>query len=147
MKSHSPTTGRRAFTLVEVVLALGIASIGMIGIFSLTQAGLVAHRDAMNSSIGASIAQQVASQYLLASFDSVSGSGRVTQDYDQRGIPVEPGDRDASYRSEAVVEPAVDLGISATHLLRLRVEITSPTQPNWSKSVVSFIPREGIEAP
>lgn len=57
---RSPVNRSRAgFSLVEVVLAIGVMAFAFVGIFSLLPAGLTNFRQAMDLSVGAQIAQRV----------------------------------------------------------------------------------------
>lgn len=61
----------QAFTLVEVVLALGIVSFGFLGIFSLLPAGVGAFRSGMDTSLCAQISQRIVSEAEQSDFDSL----------------------------------------------------------------------------
>ena len=148
VKSRSIHGPLRAFTLVEVVLAIGIAATAILGIFALTQGGLRTYRDSLNASVGVSIGQEVLAQYLLADYDKVAGSTSAkTNDYDARGLLLKTTTGDPVYRSVAEVLPASDLALTTNNLVKLRIEVTSPTQPNWKKTFVSLIARQGDDRP
>ncbi len=139
--------GACGFSLVEVVLALGVATFAIIGIFAITQTGLVSFRDSQNESVGVSIGQQVLSQYMLARYDAVATSRPVTNFYDVRGLEAATNSTNAIYRSVSGISAATGLSSTTNNLLRLQVEITSPSQPYWKKSFVSFIARQGEDLP
>lgn len=145
---HETACGFAAgFSLVEVVLALGVAAFAIIGIFALTQTGLVSFRDSQNESVGVSIGQQVLAQYMLARYDVLATSGPVTNYYDVRGLDTSSDSTNAIYRSVSGISAATGLSSTTNNLLRLQVEITSPTQPYWKKSFISFIARQGEDLP
>jgi uncharacterized protein (TIGR02598 family) len=54
--------GRAGFSLVEVTLAIGIIAFAFVGLFALLPAGLTTFRQAMDTSVGAQIAQRIAGE-------------------------------------------------------------------------------------
>jgi uncharacterized protein (TIGR02598 family) len=65
---------RRGFSLVEVTLAIGIASFCLISIFALLSSGLTANRDSSNQTIAADLATSLAADLRAAPpADSVAG--------------------------------------------------------------------------
>jgi uncharacterized protein (TIGR02598 family) len=61
----------RAFTLVEVVLALGVVAFALLPVFALLPAGLSTFREAMDISISAQIVQRVVSDAEETDFDAL----------------------------------------------------------------------------
>ena len=140
--------GRQAFSLVEVALALGVAVFAAIGLLGLLQSGLSNYREAMNSSISSAIGQQVVSDSMLAEFDKLAASPPATNFYDERGIPL-PNNQasNAIYVSSAEILPGTISGIARTNVIGLQVTVTSPTQPLFKKTFVSYIARQGKDTP
>ena len=64
----------KGFTLVEVVLAIGIVAFAFVGLLALMPAGLSTFRKAMNTSVGAQVAQQLSSEIEQTDFDSLLSS-------------------------------------------------------------------------
>lgn len=62
---------QRAFSLVEVVLSIGVIAFAFIGVFSLLPAGMTAFREGMDASISAQIAQRVISEAEQSNFDAL----------------------------------------------------------------------------
>ncbi|MDQ3622363.1 MAG: Verru_Chthon cassette protein B [Verrucomicrobiota bacterium] len=60
---------KRGFSLVEVVLAVGVVAFGVVAIFALIPAGLGVFRQAMDTSVGSQIVQRIASDAAQADFD------------------------------------------------------------------------------
>ncbi len=144
----SPLTDRRGFSLVEVTIALGIAVVAVIGIFALLQSGLGAYREAMNSSVSASIAQQVVSDHLLAEFDAMVQAGSSTGYYDERGIRLGASNAaQAVYVSESEILSSPVTNMSSNNLVTLRVAISSPVQPRFEKIFISYLARRGKDTP
>lgn len=65
----------RAFSLVEVVLSIGVIAFAFIGVFSLLPAGMNAFREGMDASISAEIAQRIISEAEQSNFDALVPSG------------------------------------------------------------------------
>jgi len=77
----------RAFTLVEVVLALGVASFGLIAMMGLLTVGLKTFHDTMSQTTETEIAQQMANQLQLANYSSISSQGTSTNyGFTQEGL-------------------------------------------------------------
>lgn len=76
---------QRAFSLVEVVLALGVVSFAMVSILGLIPVGLSTYRNAMNLSVEAGIAQRLVADVQRADFQNL-GSADFT--FDDQGIEV-----------------------------------------------------------
>jgi uncharacterized protein (TIGR02598 family) len=90
LKSKSRTmrlSDMRAFTLVEVVLAMGVVSFAMISMLGLLTAGLVTFHDAINATTEAEITQQLANQLELANYSSITNSGVSNYYFTMEGIP------------------------------------------------------------
>jgi uncharacterized protein (TIGR02598 family) len=68
----------RAFTLVEVTLALGVASFALVVLFGLLPVGLTMSRGAVDSVVGAQIAQRVINDALQTDFDTLVDGGAAT---------------------------------------------------------------------
>src|SRR6187402_786674 len=78
---------QRAFTLVEVVLALGVASFGLISMLGLLSVGLKTFHDAINATTESEITQQLANQLRLANFSSVQNATTTSTYYfNQEGV-------------------------------------------------------------
>lgn len=66
--SHGRKTG---FTLVEVVIALGIVAFGIISVFGLLPAGLGIFRDSIETTVSSQILQQVITEVQETEFDQL----------------------------------------------------------------------------
>lgn len=75
----------RAFSLVEIVLSLGIVSFAMVSILGIIPVGLSAYRDAMDLSVEAGIAQRLVAEVQRTDFENL-GSTNFT--FDDQGIEV-----------------------------------------------------------
>ena len=61
----------RAFTLVEVVLAIGIVAVAFVALLGLLPTGLGLFRDAMNATVSSQIAQRVLTDAQQTDFDTL----------------------------------------------------------------------------
>lgn len=69
---------QKAFSLVEVVLAIGVVAFAFVAIFSLLPVGMGVFREAMETSVGAQIAQRIVTDVQETDFDNLvksSGTG------------------------------------------------------------------------
>ena len=78
---------RHGFTLVEVVLALAVASFGLISMMGLLTVGLKTVRDAITTTTEAEISQQLSNQLQMSSYASLVASGQTTYYFTQEGLP------------------------------------------------------------
>ena len=74
-----PAHCRSAFTLVEVVLALGVAVFAMLPILALMPIGLQTLQDASNDTITATIAQEIRGELQQVSFNTPVVTGTPTE--------------------------------------------------------------------
>jgi prepilin-type N-terminal cleavage/methylation domain-containing protein len=87
MNSQPATPQKRtdkAFSLIEVVLALAVAAIGMVAILGLLPQGLQASRDAADNTISATIVHDIFSTIRTMPFTNVTSLSSL-------GFVVEPG--------------------------------------------------------
>lgn len=76
----------KGFSLVEVTLAIGIVAFAFVALFSLIPVGLTTFRQAMDTSVGAQIAQRVVSDAQQTDFDAL-----VPTEEGQNNLEVEIG--------------------------------------------------------
>jgi len=143
-RSFSRGCARNGFSLVEVVVAIGIVAVALIGIFVLVQTGFKTYRDAMNSTVTSSIAQQMISQYILADFDSLAGNVTLTNYFDERGLLLSMADTSrAIYIATGMITNGPVAGVDPSRLCTVQVKITSPTQPEFHRDFISYLARQG----
>lgn len=89
----------RAFSLVEVVLAIGVVSFAFVAIMGLLPAGMSQFRKAIDTTMAADIAQRIISDAQQADFDTLTNgpsNGLANSPYqyyryfDERGVEVIP---------------------------------------------------------
>ena len=115
---------QRAFSLIEVVLALGITTVAIIAIIGLLSVSLQGSREASEDTSSSAILSQVVDGLRAEPFDdvrtSLAGGGR-TFTFDQEAAPVAPGD------SPAYVCLVEETSTSGTPVSLLAIKITIST--------------------
>lgn len=93
--SRAGALGEGGFSLVEVVLAVGVVAFGLVAIFALIPAGLGVFRQAMDTSVGSQIVQRIASDAAQSDFDLLvppGGAGEFfvlpMRCFDDQGVEV-----------------------------------------------------------
>jgi uncharacterized protein (TIGR02598 family) len=79
-RSHRPSRHRKGFSLVEVVLSIGIVAFAFVSVLGMIPTGLSTFRQAMDTSVGSQIAQRVINDALQTDFD-------VLVDEDSSSVP------------------------------------------------------------
>ena len=114
---------RRAFSLVEVVIALGIVSFAMMGIVGLIAVGMNTFRASIDTSVQSRIAQKAISDAVLTDFSKLQAYESY---YDESGRPVSAGDEQRLYT----------VGVTLANLTN---SITQSLSPDVAKNVVVTI--------
>lgn len=126
----------KAFSLVEVVLALGICSFAMIAIVGMIPVGLSTFRDAMDTSVQSQIVQGLASEILLTDYWNIQEKPYY---YDDQGSPLQDSEAamapnlayTAVVQTGAVlmpVEPQATITDDSAKTILIRVARTRPGQ-------------------
>jgi uncharacterized protein (TIGR02598 family) len=159
-------TAFRAFTLVEVAMALGIFAFGIIGIVGLLPVGLTAFRDSKAKAVQAMISQQRISELMQTPFQiltnasapeyaQVTGRQFYTEEGVQIGDPVAAGTTTASltpanyqsnaiYASQVVISPSLKIGTDlSTNVLRAVVEVARVSEPGRNVKLPVYVPNLG----
>lgn len=120
-----PSNNRKntGFSLVEVVLALGVCSFAMIAIVGMIPVGLSTFKDAMNTTVRSQIVQSIASDVLLTDFSKLE---EITHRYydDQGALLDDANTPSLSYTAQVeqhdVTGPAaVPFASNATILIKI----------------------------
>ncbi|GAT34688.1 Verru_Chthon cassette protein B [Terrimicrobium sacchariphilum] len=114
---------RRAFSLVEVVIALGIVSFAMMGIVGLIAVGMNTFRASIDTSVQSRIAQKAISDAVLTDFSKLQAYEAY---FDESGRPVSAGDEQRVYT----------MGVTLANLTN---SITQSLSPDVAKNVVVTI--------
>lgn len=142
MNTHLPTLtvqfSRRGFSLVEVVLAVGIMALGVVTILGLLPHGMEMSRKTANEQAETRILDQIVGELQTTNWDSVGQFGKQTRYFDDQGLEITNGNQDfdvlLSYVAEVNV-PDADVklptnrdGVDVNHNLR-RVMVKLISKP------------------
>ena len=120
---------RRAFSLVEVVIALGLISFVLVGLLGLMLAGLGVMRDASDESSSVMIAKKLVAEIGQNSLDDILSSTFSDRWFDAEGQEVTATDPFVVYRATA------------------SAELNSGSPDSLGKIIVSVRHHAGIEPP
>ena len=140
---RKPQRGRRSgFSLVEVVIAIGVVSFAMVAILGSLPVGIQSMQDAMQMQAKASIAQQLRSDlqqipYGAASTDGINELETITWYYTSQGMKTEEPSQafyaatfqveTATLESEGSTSPTeFDLGSARNIRATLEFPLTAP---------------------
>jgi uncharacterized protein (TIGR02598 family) len=84
---------RRGFSLIEVVLALGVVSFAFVGIVGMVPVGLKNFRQAIDANVQSQISQKISGEMQLSRYSDLMASGFGAQNFpryfDDQGSPVQ----------------------------------------------------------
>jgi uncharacterized protein (TIGR02598 family) len=132
-----------AFSLVEVVLALGVTSFALLSMVALIPLGLTEARQASDSTTEAQIVQFARNEIEMTPFTNLSSWSGVTSYFDNQGLPTTQGTAEQIYTvTYAVTNVALSTGGSTnatavfippnsntTNAMRVEVNIVNRTVP------------------
>lgn len=129
----------RAFSLVEVVLALGVASFAMLSVLGLMPVALSSAGDALETSRVANIIQVVGSDLTQQGHSQLKSAAQPERFFDYEGVETQASE-DPHFRVNVVVDdqffvPGADA--PSSHLLLARLEITPRGAQDPVRAVVS----------
>jgi uncharacterized protein (TIGR02598 family) len=131
MKNPPARPDRRdAFSLVEVVLSVGVAAFALMALLGLLPAGLKTFKGTMNSAVGAQIAQRIFNDMQVSDWSNISNMMRY---FDEQGTETTmSNDLHCIYWAQVTVTNAVTstnstsiMGNTSTNLLTLRVIVAN----------------------
>lgn len=133
--------------MVEVVMALAVASFGLISMMGLLSIGLETVHDAINTTTEAEIAQQIANQIQLANYSSIStNTTAVSYYFTQDGIATNAVS--AVYLAtvgvpQALTVPGGTAPSAYTNTLTCVISIWSKSAPQITNSIPIQISNNG----
>lgn len=138
----------RAFSLVEVTLAIGIAAFCLLGIFTLLPVGATSNRDSVNTTHAASLAETVIADLRGTELGGTSliyslkpdTAGETALYLKEDGTKV-PAAADANYRVAVVVVPPSSGVIAPTQVRAVFSWPAAAPNPANSFEVVSSLDR------
>ena len=132
------------FTLVEVTLAIAIASFSILSMLGVVAVGMSTMRSAIDATVQAQITQEVISSLRRADFSTLQDLEQNRWSFDDRGLPMESAEG-AIYGASVDMEPAnLSGGSSNPNLLRVVVSITQISEPGQPRLVSTFIANNGL---
>ncbi len=135
-----------AFTLVEVVLALGVASFALLSMMGLLTVGLADFHDAMNASTETQIAQQLASQIELSDFSVASNQAAGTYYFTDEGLATNAAGAVYSATVSAPAKlyvPGEPANSSSTNTLTFLISISCKSSPQTTNVIPIQIANNG----
>lgn len=142
------------FSLVEVVMALGIMSFALMGLVGLLPAGLSQFRQAIDLTVKAQIAQELTAMTQRTSFSDLSTIGTSGSPtlyyYDSEGAKLADGEEDSyAYKAELYLTDAGELlrptwaSTSANNVRAVGIKITSRTAPDRPHTSITYVANAG----
>ena len=118
-----------AFSLVEVVMALGLATFALVSMMGLLSVGFRGARDSMNMAVISDIAQSLSGEAQLTAWTNLPSYDTGTNRYfDDLGK--ETGERAAAvYIAKTSLQPASALVEAGSHATNLLIEIRAVSSP------------------
>lgn len=131
-----------AFSLVEVVVALGLMSFAIVGIVGLLPAGLRTMKESVGTTVQSQIAQQLINDAQLTPFSSLPSA--KTNYFDWHGREVEEGSAEKVYKvcMEKVyatnsVTSQFSQNVAATLLLKISSTVSPAETGSYSFVLIS----------
>jgi len=100
---------RCGFTLAEVTIAMGVVSVGLLGLVSLLALALDGVREASSNLVGSQIASSLMADMQAAPWDELSSRNGLWSYYDGSGQPV-TSTTEASFTAHVSLNPPRDFG-------------------------------------
>lgn len=125
-----PLSRRKAFSLVEVTLALGLVSFAFVAILGLLPTGLTSLRESMNQTVEAQILRSISSQCVVSDFNHLSTNGLYFND---EGLPATAATSFFSVKvtTNTPIYPGSTRGENlGESITTLRVEMVSKPSPD-----------------
>lgn len=140
MIKHSPRFVRpEAFSLVEVVLAVGVAAFALVALLGLLPAGLKTFRGSMNTAVGSQIAQRIFNDMQVSDWSNISNTVRF---FDEQGTETASNALNCIYWAQVSITNAATstnstsiMGNISTNLMTLKVIVAN--NPGGAQSALS----------
>lgn len=96
MRLSNSKLNHRAFSLVEVVMAIGVVALAFVPLLGLIPSGLHSFRESMDTAVGSQIAQKVIAEVIQTDFDTLVAEGDGTTNF--TFLARNPSDARATWR-------------------------------------------------
>jgi uncharacterized protein (TIGR02598 family) len=104
-----------AFSLVEVVIALGVTSFALLSMVALIPMGLIQAREASDTTTESQIVQYARNEIEMTPFTNLSAWSATTSYYDNQGLPTTKGSVEQIYTvNYAVTNVSMSTGGNST---------------------------------
>jgi hypothetical protein len=129
--SPRPSAGARAFTLTELLIAIGLFTFGAIGILALFTSAMSAHRAAVDRSVSALAAENIVGFYRHAFVEGVDP--RRDKDWSMNAPEPPPG-----YRCQVAFEPDADsvnsvTGVYDAYVMQIDISWGPENRPRFER--------------
>ena len=129
---------KRAFTLIETVISIGIVSTVLVALIGLMPEGMNMISQAGQRTVGARIAQQLIGQIQLADFDEVPSFDDNYYYFDDQGTEVDQDAVERIYTAKievATTNPSVDGSNESELLYSVVIKVSDrPGDPDFSET-------------
>jgi uncharacterized protein (TIGR02598 family) len=149
MSFTNRSDSRKGFTLLEVVIALGVFTFGLMGMISLLPQTILTHRQAISNTVLAQITQQVTGEVQMCGPNEFAQTYKSNQPqvwyFDYQGNQLTSGSPGIVYRAQAVVT-SVQLSGTPTPALSSclqLVQIYATFDPTSAGTVLSNLVQTG----
>jgi uncharacterized protein (TIGR02598 family) len=139
-------SGREAgFTLIEVLLSLGIVSFAFMALCGVLPVGLQAYREAMDATCRANIVRVISAELAQAPYDSIDARGGTDRFFSDQGLEV-AGEGDARFRVryENILGSTSLFGAANSSLKPVTIDISSVQGGRSLSRVTLFIADNGM---
>jgi len=119
--TNAAMNSERAFSLVEVAMALGIVSFVLLALIGLFSVGLNAGKDSQLDTVQAAIVHRMLSEIRTTDFDTLAETNALYDYAGQTNSSLPYFECKATFSSPTGLDP-----VAASHLRRVRVEIRYP---------------------
>jgi len=132
---------KRAFSLIEVVIALGVLSFAIIPMTTLITGSLQSYRRAINDTVGRQIMTQLAANAQQARLSDLKALPSATTYFDFEGNPVSVGDPLRIYTATVTNLPDTEL-LNSPHLYRVGIVVTALNSGDSMRTSLQICPQD-----
>ena len=132
-----PQAGKLAFSLVEVVIAMGIFSFAIVATFSLIGQSFKSYSSAINDTVSRQIMNQLAANAQQARLSDLTATPSYTLNFDNEGNPVPSSDTMSVYTAN-VSFTQTTTPFSSTSLYAVNIKV-SPKNTNDAQQTTLIV--------
>ena len=132
-----PQAGKLAFSLVEVVIAMGIFSFAIVATFSLIGQSFKSYSSAINDTVSRQIMNQLAANAQQARLSDLTATPSYTLNFDNEGNPVPSSDAMSVYTAN-VTFTQTTTPFSSTNLYAVNIKV-SPKNTNDAQQTTLIV--------